>query len=592
MKLVALLPLLSVSVAAAAPPRLDLAHEFHRQFVVDRQPGVYLGHPSTVPLGANSLLAAYPEGHGKGAIRLARSDDGGQTWTRLPAPASFATSLETPTLYRVADPLANSLRIVLFSGLHPIRAAASDDLGTTFSELAPIGDFGGVVAMSSVLPVGDEGFDAYFHDDGRFLTATPGPAGRFRIYATRSTDGGRSFAAPRVVLEHPGMALCEPFALRSQDGRRVALLLRENSRQHGAQIAFSEDGGATYSEPGPLPPWLDGDRHVAHLDEEGRLVVVFRALPKSGVDEPFRGDPCAWIGSFEDLETGGDGQLLVRLFDSHHPWDAGYAGLEYLADRRFVATTYGHFVRGEAPFVQCVRFRIAELLAEAEGPSTVTPPVSRPDDWWQERFTAQLSNAKTGPRTVLLIGDSITQGFETAGKAAFESALAPLGAINLGISGDRTQHVLWRLRHGLLDALKSEDRGEGEVPRVAIVMIGTNNSNGDDHAAAEIGSGVAAIVDELRAALPTTKVLLLGIFPRNADADDAQRRKIALVNDLLSRLDDGENVFFRDLSHAFLERDGTLTREVMPDLLHLSEEGYARWVAAMAPSLDALLRDE
>ncbi|MBM3312663.1 MAG: hypothetical protein FJY80_14285, partial [Candidatus Aminicenantes bacterium] len=157
--------------AQEAPLRtLDLASQAERQVVVDREPGQYLGHPTTVLLeDGKTILCVYPKGHGRGAICLQRSPDGGRTWSgRLPVPESWATSLETPTVHRVVDP-AGRRRLVVFSGLYPCRMSVSEDDGATWTPLAPVGDWGGIVAMSSVLRLKDGRTAALFHDDGRFI---------------------------------------------------------------------------------------------------------------------------------------------------------------------------------------------------------------------------------------------------------------------------------------------------------------------------------------------------------------------------------------------------------------------------------------
>ncbi|NOT59635.1 MAG: exo-alpha-sialidase, partial [Acidobacteria bacterium] len=132
-------------------PQIDLAQDTARQVIVDREPGQYLGHPTTVLLEDNkTILAVYPKGHGKGAILYKRSTDGGKTWSaRLATPKSWETSLETPTIHRVIDKRGKR-RLIIFSGLYPIRSSISEDDGKTWSELQPLGDYGGIVAMGCV----------------------------------------------------------------------------------------------------------------------------------------------------------------------------------------------------------------------------------------------------------------------------------------------------------------------------------------------------------------------------------------------------------------------------------------------------------
>ena len=180
-------------------PLIDLADETHRQVVVDKQEGQYLGHPTTVLLeDGQTIIAVYPQGHGGGAIVMKRSTDGGLTWSdRLPVPDSWATSREVPTIHRVVDPTGVK-RLILFSGLHPIRMAVSEDDGLAWSELEPIGDFGGIVAMGSVERLKNGDYMALFHDDGRFI----GPEDQqqdspvFQVYKTLSRDGGLTWSAP------------------------------------------------------------------------------------------------------------------------------------------------------------------------------------------------------------------------------------------------------------------------------------------------------------------------------------------------------------------------------------------------------------
>ncbi|MBL8843224.1 MAG: exo-alpha-sialidase [Planctomycetes bacterium] len=193
----------------------------------------------------------------------------------------------------------------------------------------------------------------------------------------RARSGGLRWSEPRALWSGRELQLCEPGAVRSPDGRELSLLLRENARKALSQRIVSRDDGANWSAPTPLPAALTGDRHTARTTADGRLVVVFRAMPLDAGD-PFKGDFVAWIGRYEQLRgdaldaaasrdatPASAAPLLVRLLDNQDSWDCGYPGLEFLPDGTFVATTYGHWVKGEAPFIVSVRFTLAELDARA-----------------------------------------------------------------------------------------------------------------------------------------------------------------------------------------------------------------------------------
>jgi lysophospholipase L1-like esterase len=223
------------------------------------------------------------------------------------------------------------------------------------------------------------------------------------------------------------------------------------------------------------------------------------------------------------------------------------------------------------------------LTVLAQNTNTAVMPEPRTGSW-TNRAALLNQRVKENPDAQLLfIGDSITQGWEgNGGKNLWQKYYGARKAINLGIGGDRTQHVLWRLQNGNLEGFK---------PKAAVVMIGTNNSNKEDNTPGEIVEGVAAIVKELREKQPQMKVLLLAIFPRG-QTYSPQRGKLTQVNQVLQKLDDGKNVFFLDFGHRFLEMDGSLTKEIMPDYLHLSQKGYEIWAEAIEGKVANLLGEK
>jgi hypothetical protein len=333
-----------------APAHVDLSTETERQVVVDREKGQYLGHVSTVTLGNGSILAAYPKGHGKGAIVLKRSDDGGKSWSeRLPTPENWTTSLETPTLHRVRDPGTGAMRLLCFSGLYPARLATSEDEGGSWTPLQPVGNWGGIVVMGDLITT--TGFTA----NGKLSS-------EMKLYSTESRDGGLSWSTPREFHSSSDVHLCEPGCVRSPDGRQLTMLLRENRRVKGSHAMVSKDEGAVWSAPRERPRWLNGDRHTARYAPDGRLVIAFRCMdPKS----PFQGDFVAWLGTHDDLAKGAGGQYLVRLADNRRSADCGYPGVEVLSDGTLVLITYGTWTDGESPYILAVRMKLEELAAKA-----------------------------------------------------------------------------------------------------------------------------------------------------------------------------------------------------------------------------------
>ena len=250
--------MIAATVAAGTtPPRgysiplIDLAGETNRQVIVDREPGQYLGHPTTVLLeDGKTILCVYPRGHGKGPITCKRSMDGGLTWS-----------------------------------------------------------------------------------------------------------------TPETVFARTDVHLCEPGCIRSPDGKELAVLLRENSRQKNSHVIFSRDEGKTWSAPRELPGALTGDRHCGKYAPDGRLFISFR---DTTLESPTKGDWVAWVGTYEDIQEGREGQYRVRLMDNQNTWDCAYPGVEVLPDGTILTTTYGHWQKDQPPYIVSVRLKLAELDQKAK----------------------------------------------------------------------------------------------------------------------------------------------------------------------------------------------------------------------------------
>lgn len=218
--------------------------------------------------------------------------------------------------------------------------------------------------------------------------------------------------------------------------------------------------------------------------------------------------------------------------------------------------------------------------AVAQAPPTAVP-APRQDEWWQNRhkgFLEDVKKAREGAGVdLLLLGDSITDGWRNT--PVWGKYYAPRKALNLGIGGDQTQHVLWRIQNDELTGLH---------PKAVMMMIGTNNAGANP--ADQIAEGVEAIVAELQKSLPDTEILLLGVFPRSEKPDDT-RKKLTDVNARISKLDGGK-VHYLDIGSSFVNPDGTISKDIMPDYLHLSEKGYELWAAAVEPTLKKLLKED
>jgi lysophospholipase L1-like esterase len=162
----------------------------------------------------------------------------------------------------------------------------------------------------------------------------------------------------------------------------------------------------------------------------------------------------------------------------------------------------------------------------------------------------------------------------------WDQAFGKYHPLNLGYGGDRTENVLWRLQNGEVDDI---------APKVAVLMIGTNNTGDRQEDPSTTAAGIRRVVEELRKRQPGTKVVVLAIFPRDEQPTALLRRLNNRVNERIAGLHDGRDVFFLDINASLMNTDGTIARDVMPDLLHLSEKGYRQWARAIVPTLERLL---
>jgi enterochelin esterase family protein len=205
-------------------------------------------------------------------------------------------------------------------------------------------------------------------------------------------------------------------------------------------------------------------------------------------------------------------------------------------------------------------------------------------NWWMPRHEAKLAQRKAMKQVdLLMIGDSITHGWEDKGKPTWDEYYADRNALNLGFSGDRTEHVIWRFQNGAIDDI---------TPKLAVIMIGTNNTGHRKEQPEQTAMGVKRIIEELQMRLPKTKILLLGVFPRGADENDELRKLNVAVNEIIKGYADDEKIWFLDIGDKFLNDGNELPKAFMPDLLHPNEAGYQIWAEAMEPMIKQLLGEE
>ena len=223
---------------------------------------------------------------------------------------------------------------------------------------------------------------------------------------------------------------------------------------------------------------------------------------------------------------------------------------------------------------------VLSITTSAYAQNPATSP--EPRNTWMDRHNRLLDVVQRSPDAKLVfVGDSITQNWNSRGYDVWMERYTKLHAINLGVSGDRTENILWRMQHGEL---------EGLDPAVIVVMAGTNNIHRDS--AEEIAEGVEAIVMEVQEHCPDSQILLMGIFPRSSNPNAMERVKIRKVNAIISEMAVDSQVDFLDIGELLLKPDGTMDRELFPDSLHPLAPGYVTWADAIAPIIDPLIEQK
>ena len=384
----ALLCLIAIARASLAEdmpdlPVVDISGQNERQVVIAAgTEQVYQGHPTTLLMpDCKTIFAVWCIGHGGRAGPMARSDDGGISWTRIDdqLPQGYARHVNCPSIYRMVD-ASGQERLWVFSAALGTRTGPgmprilSEDGGKSWREMPPL-NFPCVMAFSSIVRL----------DDGRYLglyhrgPARGGEGTTLVTLQSITADAGLTWSEPRIVAEVAGKNPCEPFVFRSPDGDELCCLMRENTylprpadrpdlphshyRKWGSSLVmFSRDEGVTWSTPVDAPRGLGGDRHQGVETEDGRLVIAFRDMTNGS---PTWGHFVAWVGTYADIRAGRPGQYKIKLLHHHaDDGDTGYPGVALLADGTIVATTYVKYAPGlEKNSVVSVRFKLSETDA-------------------------------------------------------------------------------------------------------------------------------------------------------------------------------------------------------------------------------------
>jgi sialidase-1 len=576
------------------------APEFFDVFRSDQEGYRSIRIPSLVTTKQGTLLAfaegrAQPKDQAENDIVSKRSSDGGATWS-------------------------------------PLRVLAEDGMHSLNNPTAVVTETGRVLLMYQRIP-------GHMHETSQeTATGYDGP-NIYRTFLITSDDDGVTWSPPRdvtrgtkretratTVCSGPGLAI--QLTRGPHKGRLVVPFNEGPYHQWNNYAALSDDGGETWRCGENVPQAMLGDRSQINEVQmvelsDGSVFLNSRQFAGAKVrrtsvsrDGGATWGPIAEAAELRDPscmasvirysfdDANGHGRLLYAGPDSARrdtgtiylstddgatwpikkelwPGAYAYSVLTRLADGQvgclFEADGYQRCVFAHFP----IEWVTTPAVAES------TQPVGRTErsgkfGFWPQRHEEKRLESKRGGVRLAFLGDSITQGWETTGQAVWEHRYASRAAVNYGFNGDSTQHVLWRLDHGEWD---------GIAPDVCVLLIGANNVRHSEDSPEQIAQGIRAILARLAQRSPTTKVLLLAILPRGADAKDPYRQRAEAVNRHLSAFADGQRVHFLNAAKALLEPEGTLSPTIAPDLLHLSATGYARLAEAIEPKLGELLAE-
>jgi len=379
---------------------IDLSEDTKRQIIIARgspDPRAYHAHPTTTMLADNkTIFCVWNIGHGGHAGPMARSDDGGLTWTRMDdtLPPNYVNFRNCPSIYRLTDPQGKE-RLWVFAASTRVQEPrefagrlrgwmpriVSEDDGKTWREEPPLGPmaadastktwfsspFRCVMTFSSIVRLKDGSYLGMFHG------GADGKDAKLQVLQSITRDGGFTWSKPVMACDGTellGKDPCEPYVFRSPDGDELCCIMRENRRSGTSLMMFSRDEGKTWSKAVDTPWGLTGDRHHGIRLPDGRFVIVFRNASPNAKD---KGGFIAWVGTYDDIKQGKPGQYRVSLLKTFK--DGFYPGLHLLPDGTIVATTYANYRKEDVGCsIVSVRFKMSEIDAMARKPIVIPKP--------------------------------------------------------------------------------------------------------------------------------------------------------------------------------------------------------------------------
>lgn len=341
------------SQTSTSLPFVDLSADKSKHVVIAQgTESLYNGHPTTVMLDDNkTIYCTWSYDHGGKLGFLSVSKDGGNTWENMETPNDWKDTRNCPSIYLLKDK-SGVERLMVFAAHPQMPFSYSENMGESWTPMKSLG-MPCVMAFSSVTRLSNGDYIGLYHRGHNDQDRSP-----LTLWQSKSKDGGISWEAPLLIGKKDGKSPCEPFVLRSPDGKTLVCIARENQRKGHSLMMTSIDEGESWSEMSETSWSLTGDRHIVKYAPDGRLVAVFRDMAPNS---PTKGHFIAWVGTYNDLINGYSGQYRVKLLHSNAGPDCGYPGLEILPDGTVIATTYVKYNPGkEKHSVVSVKFKLDE----------------------------------------------------------------------------------------------------------------------------------------------------------------------------------------------------------------------------------------